>query len=149
MLKIWIRNKNDENVITAQSFDAFFEDEWFNDPMVKEIIKDIDNSDAHSFRQIDSPVLGPISYRELSSGTLGLIMMMYLNDDYDFSSLYFGDNCAKWILEISKNRDINFLMKHTFVFPDELGVEVVTDTELTTSDGWELYCEYIDRRDEE
>jgi len=146
MLKIWIGNKDDENIITARSFEAFFEDEWFDDPRVKQIIKDIDKSDATSFRQIESPFLGPISYRELSSGTLGLIMMMFV-DDYDFSSLYFGDNCAKWILEISKTRDINFLMQHCFIFPDELGVEVVTDFGLLTTNGRDIMSEFNKRGD--
>ena len=52
MLKIWIGKKDDEDLITAQSFHVLLEDEWFNDPRVKQIIKDIDKSDATSFRQI-------------------------------------------------------------------------------------------------
>ncbi len=60
--------------ITADNYifdpDTFFnnqyEDEWITDKLSVEMIKDVDKSDVVGPHLIESPVLGPISPKELS-----------------------------------------------------------------------------------
>jgi len=142
MLKIWIGEKLDENYITSDSFEAFYEDEWFDDPRVKQIIKDIDKSDAESFGRIDSPFLGPITYRDLSSGSRLLIMMIFL-PEYDYNSVFFGDNCTPWIVEIAKGQDVSLVMESSMLFPDEMEALIVNTGEVITS-GTKLIHKYAE-----
>lgn len=48
---------------------------------------------------IDSPVLGPISTKELSGGVKPLTLMAFDESGKVFNASACGDNCAKWILE--------------------------------------------------
>lgn len=47
-------------------FDNRYEEEWITDQLSVEMIKDVDRSDVIGPRLIESPVLGPISTKELS-----------------------------------------------------------------------------------
>ena len=58
-------------------FDNQYEDEWITDPLSVEMIKDIDRSEVISAHLIESPVLGPISPKEISGGVKTLILMMF------------------------------------------------------------------------
>ena len=49
-------------------FDNQYEDEWITHPLTVEMIKDIDKSKVISAHLIESPVLGPISPKEISGG---------------------------------------------------------------------------------
>ena len=50
--------------------------DWFNDPLVKEMILDVDKSEVLSPNCIQSPIFGQISPRDLSGGVKALIMML-------------------------------------------------------------------------
>ncbi len=107
MLKIHYGELEAENYIFNP--DAFFnntyEDEWITDPFSVQMIKDIDGSDVKGARAIDSPFLGLIPTERLSGGVKTLILM---NNDSEhiFNASACGDNCAKWILEIGKKKDL-------------------------------------------
>ena len=47
-------------------FDNQYEDEWITNPLSVAMIKDIDKSEVIGPHLIESPVLGPISIKELS-----------------------------------------------------------------------------------
>ena len=64
-------------------FDNTYEDNWITDPLSVEMIKDVDKSEVVGPHLIQSPVLGPISTKELSGGVKTLILM----SDYIFPSL--------------------------------------------------------------
>lgn len=49
-------------------FDNVYEDEWIEDPFVKEMIQDVDSSTVLNAHIIESPILGPITPKELSGG---------------------------------------------------------------------------------
>lgn len=80
-------------------FDNRHEDEWITDPLSVEMIRDIDKSEVVSAHLIESPVLGPISTREISGGVKTLMLMAFDESGKIFNASSCGDNCAKWINE--------------------------------------------------
>ena len=97
-------------------FDNIYEDEWITDPRSVKMIKDIDKSDVVCARVIDSPVLGSISVKELSGGVKTLILMLFDESGKIFNASACGDNCAKWIYEISKQKDLTIVLHHIMDF---------------------------------
>lgn len=59
MLKIFLGNMEGVIYHPPTYFDNQYEDEWITDPLTKEMVKDVDQSDVISSRLIDSPILGP------------------------------------------------------------------------------------------
>jgi hypothetical protein len=56
-----------------------------------------------------------------------------------YSSLLYGDNCAKWLLEAAQDRDITIVLEHMFNFPDD-GAYVIFFKDLNkTTHGCEEY----------
>lgn len=102
-------------------FEEIVEMDWFDDPLVKEILADIDNCIIEGLRcvDLDDPKIKfPID--ELSTGSKGLIMLLKL--DYDTFRIYgsaFGDNCTKWLLKIAKSRDFILELCHDMNFPED------------------------------
>ena len=76
-------------------FDNQYEDEWITDPLAVVMIKDIDKSDVVGTHLIQSPVLGPISTKEISGGVKTLILMAFDKSGKIFNASACGDNCAK------------------------------------------------------
>ena len=70
-------------------FDVELENQWLDDPMVREMIKDVDKSDVIVGRAVESPVLGMISPKELSGGVKALILMLF-QPEYE----YYGTACG-------------------------------------------------------
>ncbi len=67
------------------------------------MILDVDRSTVLEPRLIDSPVLGAISPRELSGGVKTLILMAKDDTGKVFNTSACGDNCARWILEMTSS----------------------------------------------
>ena len=61
---------------------------------------------------IESPVLGPISVKELSGGVKTLMLMAFDDSGKVFNASACGDNCAKWILKISEQKDLTINLRH-------------------------------------
>ena len=97
-------------------FDNVYYDEWITDPFSVQMIKDIDKSDVLGPRVISSPVLGSISVRELSGGVKTLMLMRFDESGKIFNASACGDNCAKWIYEISKIKDLTINLHHIMDF---------------------------------
>ena len=79
-------------------FDNQYEDEWITDPLSVEMIRDVDKSEVVSPHLIESPVLGPVSVKEISGGVKTLILMAFDQSGKIFNASACGDNCAKGIL---------------------------------------------------
>lgn len=97
-------------------FDNQYEDEWITEPLSVEMIKDIDKSDVIGPYLIQSPVLGPISTKEISGGVKTLILMAFDKSGKIFNASACGDNCAKWIVEIGKRKDLTINLHHLMNF---------------------------------
>lgn len=82
------------------------------------MIKDIDKSDVLSGECINSPVLGQIPPERLSGGVKTLLLI--LNEpDKIFNASTCGDNCAKWLLEIGRQKDVTINLRHMMGFGKE------------------------------
>ena len=92
MLRIYLGQLDKAIYHPPTYFDNQYEDEWITDPLSVAMIKDVDKSDVISSHLIDSPVLGPISTRELSGGVKTLMLMAFDNSDKIFNASACGDN---------------------------------------------------------
>ena len=96
-------------------FKNTYEPEWFETDIAKKMIKDVDDSDVLSGECINSPVLGQIPPERLTGGVKTLLLI--LNEpDRVFNASTCGDNCAKWLLEIGKQKDVTVNLRHMMSF---------------------------------
>lgn len=119
MLNIYLGKMEEAIYYPPVYFDNRYEDEWITEKLSVQMIKDVDKSVVISSRLIDSPVLGPISTRELSGGVKTLILMAFDDSGKIFNASACGDNCAKWILKIGDLKDLTINLRHIMNFGDE------------------------------
>lgn len=119
MLNIYLGKMEEAIYYPPVYFDNRYEDEWITEELSVQMIKDVDKSVVVSSRLIDSPVLGPISTRELSGGVKTLILMAFDDSGKIFNASACGDNCAKWILKIGALKDLTINLRHIMNFGDE------------------------------
>ena len=119
MLSIYLGQMGEAIYYPPVYFDNQYEDEWITEPLTIEMIKDVDKSEVVSSHLIESPVLGPISVKEISGGVKTLILMAFDETQKVFNASACGDNCAKWILEIGKRKDLTINLRHIMNFGKE------------------------------
>lgn len=119
MLNIYLGKMEEAIYYPPAYFDNRYEEEWITDPLSKEMIKDVDKSVVVGPRLIDSPVLGAISVKELSGGVKTLILLAFDESNQIFNASACGDNCAKWILKISQNKDLTINLRHLMDFGEK------------------------------
>ena len=124
-------------------FNNTYEDEWITDELSKRMIRDVDRSEVIGPHLIESPVLGPISQKELSGGVKTLIL---INNDTEhiFNGSACGDNCAKWLIEIGKQKDVTVRLGYFMSFGDEPFEAKVVNTNKIVHSAAELDREVID-----
>lgn len=122
-------------------FDNQYEDEWITDPLAVEMIKDIDKSDVIATHLIQSPVLGPISTKEISGGVKTLILMAFDKSGRIFNASACGDNCAKWIAELGRRKDLIINLHHVMDFSSVPTFEAFM---LNTNTAVYSYREYLE-----
>ena len=108
-------------------FDHQYDKEWFKDPMVKAMVKDIDLSDLLDNGTTISPVLGPIPVSRISGGVKALILA--LKTDVFIWGTAMGDNCSTWLAEIGKMKDVDICFSHPMKFTTDLDA-ICIDTSL-------------------
>lgn len=119
MLSIYLGQMDEAIYYPPVYFDNQYEDEWITEPLTIEMIKDVDKSEVVSPHLIESPVLGPISVKEISGGVKTLILMAFDETQKVFNASACGDNCAKWIVEIGKRKDLTINLRHIMNFGKE------------------------------
>ncbi len=140
MLKVFFGDMPEAVYNTAVYFKNTYEEEWIVQPLVKEIIKDVDKSEVLDKALIESPVLGKISPLGLSGGTKTLILVA--NDDSRiFNASTCGDNCSKWFLKIAEQKDITINLRHLMNFEPEPFSIYVMNTKKTVHNMSELLHE--------
>ncbi|GHU56571.1 hypothetical protein AGMMS49975_20120 [Clostridia bacterium] len=128
---------------SSEYFDWNFQSEWLENPLVKEIISDIDKSTVIGGRVIDSPVLVMITPRELAGGTKVLILILFEDGDYYWSS-DMGDNCCKWILRISEIKDVHLSLIHMMLFPEDFSTPMTfVDVDNLVVDNYDKYIDVL------
>lgn len=117
---LYIHYTRPENTIWSTSvyFDNSYEDEWMKDDIVKQMILDIDKSTVIDADCVKSPVLGAIPITKISQGVKTLILMLKRPDKVMWASAC-GDNCAEWIIKISKMMDLHIVLEHIMNFPHD------------------------------
>lgn len=129
MLKVKVGEMGPYDRAVDVVFRGNYEDEWFDDPFVKEMVLDIDKSEVISPYLIISPVLGSISYDRLSGGVKVLIML-YKMPDMEQCASNCGDNCLPAMVKIAEMHDITVKFSHCpDRFPDNVQAEFL-DTVL-------------------
>ena len=145
MLNVWYKGGNVTVLTNAPLyFDGVFEPEWFDYPLVKEMVKDVDDSEVVGPYLIISPVLGPIAPTHLSGGVKVLILLLKdPNFIYNISNC--GDNCAKWILKIAEEKaliqheDLVVYLEHIMRFENNFCIKILnTGKEVRTMQDYVL-----------
>ena len=119
MLSIYLGEMDQAIYYPPVYFDNQYEDEWITDKLSMEMIKDVDKSEVIGPHLIESPVLGPISVKEISGGVKTLILMAFDQSGKIFNASACGDNCAKWILKIGEEKDLTINLRHIMDFGNE------------------------------
>lgn len=119
MLRICLGEMQEAIYHPPTYFDNRYEEDWITQPLAKQMILDVDQSVVISERLIDSPVLGPISVKELSGGVKTLLLMAYDDSGKVFNASACGDNCAKWVLKIAAQKNLTINLRHIMNFGTE------------------------------
>lgn len=119
MLHVFFGSLDNEIYNPPLYFPHQYEDDWIVEELSKQMISDVDRSKVFAPRLIDSPVLGAISPRELSGGVKTLILMAKDETGKVFNASACGDNCAKWILEIAKHKELTVTLHIIMKFDKE------------------------------
>lgn len=101
-----------------------YDPEWFKDPFVHEMILGVDNSHYVGELMTNSPVRGLIP-PELLSRELQTLIMIYGKPELCFNVTSCGENCAPWLLEIGKRKDVTVNLEYlmTFETPFEIRIK--------------------------
>ena len=126
MLSIFFGEMPEAIYNTEVYFKNTYQDQWLCDDFAKRVIKGVDKSEVLDTHLIKSPVLGLIPPVMLSGGTKTLLLIKN-NPDMVFNASTCGDNCAKYILEIAKQKDITINLRHIMRFGTHFKVRVLNE----------------------
>ena len=133
MLNIYLGDMPSAIYNTAVYFKNVYEDSWFLDDFAKKVIKKVDSSDVIDVRAIKSPVLGVIPPTELSGGVKTLLLIKKCPDEV-FNASTCGDNCARFILELAKGKDITINLRHIMDFGKaKFSAKILNDDSIVQS----------------
>ena len=104
MLSVYFGDMPEAIYNTATYFKNSYRSSWITDPYAVSIIKDVD--------------LGSISPLQLSGGVKTLLLMRF-DRKHIFNASTCGDNCAKWILDMAKDRKLVVNLYHVMDFGRE------------------------------
>ena len=99
----------------SEYFDAVYEQEWLDCEWSRRVIREIDKSTYVCGEYIESPVLGGISPRDLSSGCKALILANFM-PELLISGDRMGDNCYPLLLELAEEKDLYITLCHLIDF---------------------------------
>ena len=118
MLNIYFGDMPEAIYNTAVYFKNVYQDKWITDDYVKRMIKSVDKSDVVDANVISSPVLGGITPLQLSGGVKTLMLIKF-DRQHVFNASTCGDNCAKWILDMARDRKVTINLYHVMDFGAE------------------------------
>lgn len=129
MLNIYFGDMPEAIYNTEVYFKNTYQEQWLRDDFAKRVIKAVDKSEVLDTHLIKSPVLGLIPPAMLSGGTKTLLLIKN-NPDMVFNASTCGDNCAKYILEIARERDITINLRHIMRFGKRFKARILNDDVL-------------------
>lgn len=137
MLKIVFGDMPEAIYNTSVYFDNTYEESWLLDDFAAKVIQKIDKSKVLGAYAIESPVLGVIPPEKLAGGTKTLLLMKNC-PDMIFNASTCGDNCAKFILELAKSRDLTINLRHVMNFVKKPFKAFVVNDQVEVSGMMEL-----------
>ena len=133
MLNVYFGDMPDAIYNTAVYFKNTYRDKWITDEYSRQMIKDVDRSDVVSGSVIQSPVLGSITPLQLSGGVKTLMLIKF-DRQHVFNASTCGDNCAKWILDMAKDRKVVINLYHVMDFgTDEFRIRVMNSGNIANN----------------
>lgn len=139
MLSIIFGKISDVVYNTSLFFKNQYDPAWLEDEEVKKMIEDVDSSKVLSSHAIESPVMGIIPPTSLSGGVKTLILIKEMPEKV-FNASNCGDNCARWLLKIGKEKDVTINLRHIMNFPIERFDIRVVNTDEVVHDVESLTC---------
>ncbi|WP_310602312.1 DUF4869 domain-containing protein [Anaerosporobacter sp.] len=118
MLNIYYGDMPEAIYNTAVYFKNVYEEEWITQQLSREMIADVDKSIVLDNAVVDSPVLGKIPPLSLSGGVKTLILIANVPEKI-FNASTCGNNCAKWLLKMGREKDITINLRHLMDFGNE------------------------------
>ena len=112
-------------------FNYNYDPAWLKDPFVQDMIKGVDNSTYVDGLVIDSPVFGPIPPERLSGGVKTLIMI-YEKPELVFNATSCGPNCAPWLLEIGKRKDVTVNLEYLMMFEPPFTIRIENEQRIVS-----------------
>lgn len=126
MLRVYFGSKEKEIYNTEVYFYNQYNKNWVIDEFAKKVIADIDDSVVLGPDEIQNDIFGKFGCNELSAGVKTLLLIKNMpNKIFNISNC--GDNCAKYILELAKDRDITVCLHHYMNFGDSFEIRVIND----------------------
>lgn len=122
MLNIFFGDMPEAIYNTEVYFKNTYQDQWLEDDFAKRVIEKVDKSQVLDTR----PVLGLIPPVMLSGGTKTLLLIKN-NPDMVFNASTCGDNCARFILELARQRDVTINLRHIMRFGKRFKATVLND----------------------
>ena len=132
MLNIYFGDMPDAIYNTEVYFKNTYQEDWITDDFAREVIKGVDRSEVLDKQLIKSPVLGMIPPTLLSGGTKTLLLIKNC-PDMVFNASTCGDNCAKYILKLAKERDVTINLHHIMRFGKRFKAKIVNDGTVVES----------------
>ena len=130
MLKVFYGEMDNVIYNTSVYFKNRFKPQWMEDARTIEMIKDVDKSTVLGTGAIDSPVMGIIAPVSLSGGVKTLILIDHIPEKV-FNASNCGDNCAKWLLEIGREKDVVINLGHVMDFGEgEFEIEILNSGDI-------------------
>lgn len=126
MLNIFFGDMPEAIYNTEVYFKNTYQDQWLEDDFAKRVIEKVDKSQVLDTNLIKSPVLGLIPPVMLSGGTKTLLLIKN-NPDLVFNASTCGDNCARFILELARQRDVTINLRHIMRFGKRFKATVLND----------------------
>ena len=125
MLNIMLGDFIDNCIIdVSKYFKVFKETEWFSDPFVRKVIKEVDKSEVIDGEYIQSPVFGGMAPDRLSSGAKALILMKMKPNRIVYATRC-GDNCSPLIVELAEQQELTIMLHHCMMFPEKFTARIV------------------------
>lgn len=117
---------------TDTYFNFTYDEDWLMDDFAREVIKKVDKSEVLDKGAVQSPVFGIIPPERLSGGTKTLLLIKNCPDRV-FNASTCGDNCARFILKLAKDRDVTINLRHIMNFgKSKFQAEVLNDGIMVT-----------------
>jgi hypothetical protein len=130
-------------------FQIVYQEDWFEDELVKEIVLDLDKSIVIN-HELTRDYLGDLMNTLEISGSAKCLIMMYKIPNLLITGNHLGDNCAKWIIKLSQMQDCYMTLGYDLAFHDDINcrekfVCTIMNNGFVTktfSDYFDAYCQY-------